>query len=177
MIQQFAMMITNQPSPQQFANQNRLRVTAGGGALSIPAFAPTQHWAPAQQWVPPGGRGLGGNGSSTGRGHRNQRGPVQGTLLPFVGENQMIPYIPAGVQPPPCQIPGTQTWLSSGPTKTYVSVVVSTWTIGILAPPSPVRKLDIKMNSLAPTTWNTNAPTISSATRLCTRRCTQICDS
>ena len=49
MIQQFAMMTTNQPRPQQFATQNRLRVLAGGGVLSIPVLTPTQHWAPAQQ--------------------------------------------------------------------------------------------------------------------------------
>jgi hypothetical protein len=41
MIQQFAMMTTNQPGQQQFATRNRLRVTAGGGALSIPVLAPT----------------------------------------------------------------------------------------------------------------------------------------
>jgi hypothetical protein len=48
MLQQFAMMTTYQPISQQFANQNRLRVTAGGGALSILVLAPTRHWAPAQ---------------------------------------------------------------------------------------------------------------------------------
>ena len=109
MIQQFAMMTTNQPGQQQFATQNRLRVTAGGGALAIPVLAPTQQYAPAtqqwaqgQQWVPPGGRGRGGR-SNAGRGRRNQRGPAQGAPLPFVGGNHMIPYIPAGIQqqPPP----------------------------------------------------------------------------
>ena len=104
MIQQFAMMTTNQPGQQQFATQNRLRVMAGGGTLSIPVIVPTQHWAPAQQWVPPGGRGCGGR-SSTGHGRRNQRGPAQGAPLPFVGGNQMIPYIPAGVQPQPLPNP------------------------------------------------------------------------
>jgi hypothetical protein len=171
MIQQFAMMTTNQPGQQQFATQNRLRVTAGSGALSIPVLVPTQQWSPAQQWVPPEGRGRGGR-SSTRCGRCNQRGPVQGAPLLFVGGNQIIPYIPAGVQPqPPPQ--GTQTWLNSGPTKTCVSAAVSTWMMGILAPPAPIKKLDIKTDSLAPTTWKTNAPTISSAARLCTRRCTQ----
>ena len=101
MIQQFAMMTTYQPGPQQLATQNRLQVTAGDGALSIPVLAPTQHWAPAQQWASPGGRGHSGNRSCTGRGRRNQRGPAQGAPVPFVGRNQMIPYIPAGIQQPP----------------------------------------------------------------------------
>jgi hypothetical protein len=92
MIQQFAMMTTNQPGQQQFATQNRLQVMVGGGTLSIPVLAPTQQWSPAQQWVPPGGRGPGGR-SSTGRGHHNQRRPAQGALLLFIGGNQMIPYI------------------------------------------------------------------------------------
>jgi hypothetical protein len=100
MIQQFAMMTTNQPGQQQFATQNRLRVTAGGGVLSIPVLAPTQQWSPVQQWVPPGGRGREGR-SSTGRGCRYQREPAQGAPLPFVGGNQMIPYIPTGIQPQP----------------------------------------------------------------------------
>jgi hypothetical protein len=100
MIQQFAMMTTNQPGQQQFATKNKLRVTAGGGALSIPVLAPTQQWSQAQQWVPPGGRGRGGR-SNTRRGRCNQRRPAQGAPLPFVGGNQMIPYIPAGVQPQP----------------------------------------------------------------------------
>ena len=101
MIQQFEMMTTYQPRPQQFATQNRLGVTAGGGGLSLPVLAPTQHWALTQQWAPPGGGGHSGNRSRTGCGHRNQRGPAQGAPVPFVGGDLMIPYIPAGVQQPP----------------------------------------------------------------------------
>jgi hypothetical protein len=104
MIQQFAMMTTNQPVQQQFATQNRLRVLAGGGALSIPVLTPTQHRTPVQQWVPPGGRGCRGR-SSTRCGRCNQHRPAQGAPLPFVGGNQMIPYIPAGVQPQPLPNP------------------------------------------------------------------------
>ena len=101
MLQQFAMMKTYQPGSQQFANQNRLRVMAGSGALSIPVLAPTQHWAPEKNWASTGGGGHGGNRSHTGCGHRNQRRPAQGAPVLFVGGNQMIPYIPTGVRPPP----------------------------------------------------------------------------
>ena len=80
MLQQFAMMTTNQPGPQQFASQNRLRVTAEGGVLTIAVLAPTQHWAPAQQWAPPRGGGRGGTRSRNGCGHRTHRGP--GTPVP-----------------------------------------------------------------------------------------------
>ena len=132
-------MMTNQPGPQQFASQNRLRVMAGGVALTIPVLAPTQHWVPAQQWAPPGGGGHGGNRSCNGRGRHNQHRPAQGAPVLFVGGSQMIPYIPAGIQPPPRRIPDTQTWLSNGPTKTCVSAAVLMWRIGILVPPATVK--------------------------------------
>ena len=78
MLQQFAMMTNNQPGSQRFSGQNRLWITAGGGALMLPVLTPTQHWTPAQQWAPPGGEGCGGNRSRLGSGRRNQHR----TILP-----------------------------------------------------------------------------------------------
>jgi hypothetical protein len=55
----------------------------------------------AQQWgQPPRGGGRGGNHSHNERGRRNPCGPAQqGATVPFVGGNQIIPYILAGIQP------------------------------------------------------------------------------
>ncbi len=63
--------------------------------------------APAQQWgQPPRGGGCGSNHSHNGRGRRNPCGPAQqGTSVPFAGGNQIIPYIPAGIQPTQHQNP------------------------------------------------------------------------
>jgi hypothetical protein len=54
---------------------------------------------PHQQWTPLGGRGRGSERARSGRGCRPARIPHQGVPMPFAGGNQLIPYIPAGIQP------------------------------------------------------------------------------
>ena len=102
MLQQFAMMMTNQPEPQQFSGQlsgqPACRPQAGTLQNYIPSTISMQ--APAQQWALPGGGGRGSNRSRNGRGRCLQRGPAQPIApVPFVRGDKMIPYIPAGIKP------------------------------------------------------------------------------
>jgi hypothetical protein len=110
LLQQFARMLTNQPGIQQFAGQ-----ITGQPAARRPQ-AETQHnfipqaipvLPPTQQWGQPhGGGSRGGNRSRNGHGRLNRRNPMQpGAPIPFVGGNQMIPYIPASIQHPQQQNP------------------------------------------------------------------------
>ncbi len=102
MMQQFAMLLTAPTTTLQFAGlitgQQAGRPQAATQCSFIPQAVPIV--TPAQQWGPPADRGCGSTRSRNGCGHRNPCGLAQqGAPVPFVGRNQMIPYIPAGVQP------------------------------------------------------------------------------
>jgi hypothetical protein len=91
MMQQFAMMLTNNTVNPTFCPQPTTQHNFVPSAITMPT--------PHQQWTPPGG---GGHGSGRARGSRGRRPayiPHQGTPMPFAGGNQLIPYIPAGIQP------------------------------------------------------------------------------
>ncbi len=109
MLQQFAMMTANQPSIQQFAGQITGQPATRPQAATQHNFVPQAIpvLPPAQQWGQlHGGGGCGGSCSRNGCGRLNPRNPMQpGALVPFVGGNQMIPYIPAIIQPTQQQNP------------------------------------------------------------------------
>jgi hypothetical protein len=104
MLQQFALMTTNWPGVQQFAGQTTGQPAARPQARTQCNFVPQA--IPvlplAQQWGQPrGGGGWGGNRSRNGYGCLNPCNPVQpGAPVPFVGGNQIVPYIPAGIHHP-----------------------------------------------------------------------------
>jgi hypothetical protein len=109
MLQQFTMMTASQPGIQQFAGQVTGQPAARPQAATqcnfvpktIPLLPPTQQWG-----QPRGGGGCGGSRSRNGRGRFSSHNPVHlGAPVPFVGGNQMIPYIPVGIQHPPQQNP------------------------------------------------------------------------
>ncbi len=115
MMQQFAMMTTTQPAVQQSA-RNFMSQTAAQPPATPHTFAPhtIPILAPTQQWGLP-------NCSNTcfcnsGRGHCNPCSAAPpGIPVPFSGRNQMIPYIPAGIQPPtqpqnPCYSNVVKNW-------------------------------------------------------------------
>ncbi len=101
MMQLLAMMSTTSPAALfagQPIGQLAKRPQATTQSNFIPQAIPIL--APAQQWGQPPGGGHESTGSRNGRGCRNKRGPAQqGAPVPFVGGNQMIPYIPACLQP------------------------------------------------------------------------------
>jgi hypothetical protein len=109
MLQQFAMMTTNQPSVQKFAGQVTGQPAARPQAATQHNFVPQTipMLPPAQQWGQPhGGGGHGGNHSCNGCGRFSPRTPVQpGAPAPFVGRNRIISYIPASIQQPQQQNP------------------------------------------------------------------------
>ncbi len=91
MMQQFVMMSTTNTVNPTFCPQPTTQHNFVPSAITMPT--------PHQQWTPPGG---GGHGSGRARGSRGRRPayiPHQGTPMPFAGGNQLIPYIPAGIQP------------------------------------------------------------------------------
>jgi hypothetical protein len=109
MLQQFAMMTMNQSGIQQFAGQVTGQPAARPQAVAqrnfvhqtIPLLSPAQQWG-----KPRGGGSRSGNPSHNGHGYLSPHNPVQpGALVPFVGGNQMIPYILAGIQHPQQQNP------------------------------------------------------------------------
>jgi hypothetical protein len=109
MLQQFTMMMTNQPGIQQFASQVTGQPAARPQAATQRNFVPQTipMLPPAHRWGQPcGGGSHDGNRSCNGHGRFIPHSPVQpGALVPFVGGNQMIPYIPAGIQHPQQQNP------------------------------------------------------------------------
>jgi hypothetical protein len=91
MMQQFAMMSTTNTVNPTFRPQPMTQCNFVPSAITMPA--------PHQQWTPPGGGGRGSGRARGGRGCRPARIPHQGTTMPFASGNQLIPYIPAGIQP------------------------------------------------------------------------------
>jgi hypothetical protein len=91
MMQQFAMMLTNNTINPTFCPQPTTQRNLIPSAITMPT--------PHQQWTPPGGGGYGSGRARSGRGRCPTRIPHQGAPMPFAGGNQLIPYIPAGIQP------------------------------------------------------------------------------
>ncbi len=91
MMQQFAMMLTTNTLNPTFCPQPTTQRNFIPSAITMPT--------PHQQWTLPGGGGRGSGRARGGRGHHPARIPHQGTPMPFAGGNQLIPYIPAGIQP------------------------------------------------------------------------------
>ncbi len=91
MMQQFAMMSTTNTVNPTFRPQPTTQRNFVPSAITMPT--------PHQQWTPPGGRGRGSGRARGGCGRRPARIPHQGAPMPFAGGNQLIPYIPAGIQP------------------------------------------------------------------------------
>ncbi len=99
-MQQFLMMSTSPAA--LFAGQHTGQPARRTQAATQHNFIPQAILilVPAQQWGQPPGGGRGCTCSHNGHGHRNPRGPAQqGAPVPFIGGKQMIPYIPAAVQP------------------------------------------------------------------------------
>jgi hypothetical protein len=114
MLQQFALMTMNQPGIQQFAGQITGQPPARPQAVTqcnfvpqaIPVLPLAQQWGQLR-----GGGSQGGNRSRNGHGCLSPRNPVQpGALVPRVGGNQMIPYIPAGIHHPSSRILAAPMW-------------------------------------------------------------------
>jgi hypothetical protein len=100
MMQQFAMMLTISPITL-FTGQPTSQPARWPQAATQQNFIPqaVPILAPVQKWGQPLGGGCRSTRSRNGRGHPNPRSPAQqGTPIPFVKRNQMIPYIPASVQ-------------------------------------------------------------------------------
>jgi hypothetical protein len=116
MMQQLTMLSTVPTTAPQFAG---LMVQQAGRpqAATQCNFIPQAVFilAPAQQWGQPPAGGGGSTRSRNGCGRRNPRGPAQqGAPIFFIGGNQMIPYIPAGMQsmqhPNPCYSNVVKQW-------------------------------------------------------------------
>jgi hypothetical protein len=91
MMQQFAMMSTTNTVNPSFCPEPTTQRNFIPSAITM--------LAPHQQWTPPGGGGSGSRRACGGRGRRPARIPHQGTPMSFASGNQLIPYIPAGIQP------------------------------------------------------------------------------
>jgi hypothetical protein len=91
MMQQFAMISTTNTVNPTF----RPQPTTQRNFVPLAITMPTPH----QQWTPPGGRSCSSGRAHGGRGRRSTCIPHQGMPMPFAGGNQLIPYIPAGIQP------------------------------------------------------------------------------
>ncbi len=101
-MQQFAMLSTAPTAAPQFAGLITGQQAGWSQAATQPNCIPQAIpiLAPAQQWGQPPGSGRGRTRSRNGRGRRNPRWVAQQRApIPFVGGNQMIPYIPAGMPP------------------------------------------------------------------------------
>ena len=139
---------------------------------TVPMLGPTQQWTP---------RVSQGNGN---RCSHNDCGrcPIHPNVIASFNvtapqTNQMIPYIPAGVQPTQIQNTITQTLWNIGPIQTCVSSLVLTSKIGTWVQHAPTKKSGTRMDSHAPTIWSTSKQTTSFVTRQsCTKQCTQACD-
>jgi hypothetical protein len=91
MMQQFAMMSTTNTVNPTFCPQPMTQCSFVPLAITMPA--------PHQQLTPLGGGGCGSGRACGGRGRRPARIPHQGAPMPFASGNQLIPYIPASIQP------------------------------------------------------------------------------
>jgi hypothetical protein len=102
MMRQFVMLSTAPTAALQFAGlimgQQAGQPQAATQCNFIPQAVPIL--APAQQWSQPPGGGCGSTRSHNQHSCCKSRGPdQQKNPIPFVGNNQMIPYIPAGMHP------------------------------------------------------------------------------
>jgi hypothetical protein len=91
MMQQFVMMLTTNTVNPTFFPQPTTQRNFIPSAITMPT--------PHQQWTPPGGGSHSSGRALGGRGRCPARIPHQGAPMPFAGGNQLIPYIPACIQP------------------------------------------------------------------------------
>ncbi len=167
MIQQFTMMATSNNNMPAFRPQ---ATTQRNIVPSATVLGQTQHW------VPPGNGGRGGISHS--RNNCNHRTPRQGVPVPFIGAgNQVIPYIPSGMQQGRIQNPQYSNVVKQFVIKMCVSHAVFTLRIGTRAPHTTTGSRDIRPDSRDRTSRNTNAQTISFVAKRCTKQCIQASDS
>jgi hypothetical protein len=91
MMQQFVMMSTTNTVNPTFCPQPTTQRNFVPSAITMPT--------PHQQWTPPGGGGHGSGRARGGHGPCPACIPHQGMPMPFASGNQLILYIPAGIQP------------------------------------------------------------------------------
>jgi hypothetical protein len=139
LMQQMAMLTTNATT-----QRNTAHVRPPAQIYTPPPLHSLQQQQP---YYPPRGGGRGGGRNFCGCGqHGRGSGLVTQQMLspiPYVGGNNIIPYIPAGAQPPPRQC--NPDYSNIVKIRMYASHADLMWKIGTRVPPAIAKKQVIRM--------------------------------